>query len=158
MTLIVFYFFASFFQEPNRIHLVLPRCNDNFFSHSHLLRLFIFFYKTWSILLMFFPVTARAESSAYQYIKSQSSSIAPFMSFTYNKNKRGPKIEPCGTPQLILSVDDLVPLPSTYWPLDDKYILNHDTEESLPQQKACRAGSYDLLCWKPSADPGVTDP
>jgi len=34
-------------------------------------------------------------------------------SFIYNKNNKGPRIEPCGTPVVTLNDADLVPLNST---------------------------------------------
>ena len=42
------------------------------------------------------------------------------MSLIYNKNKIGPSMEPCGTPQFILGRLDFIPLNSMYSFLSDK--------------------------------------
>jgi len=35
-------------------------------------------------------------------------------SFTYNRNRRGPNVEPCGTSQVNLAISDLLSLITTY--------------------------------------------
>ena len=42
------------------------------------------------------------------------------MSLIYNKNGNGPKIEPCGTPHVIVFWDDLTSSYETYWDRHDK--------------------------------------
>ena len=46
-------------------------------------------------------------------------------SFMYGKNKRGPRTEPCGTPQLISKVSEVLPQTETYCFLSVRYDLNH---------------------------------
>ena len=40
--------------------------------------------------------------------------------FVYNKNNKGPGIDPCGTPHFSVPLLDLAPLQVTYWSLFDK--------------------------------------
>ena len=47
-------------------------------------------------------------------------------SFTYIKNNNGPKMDPCGTPHVIRTGWDKVPLKETYCNQSVKYCLNHN--------------------------------
>ena len=55
-----------------------------------------FLFKFASIVFTSGPVKTRQESSAY---KSKSQSTELDISFTYKRKIRGPRIDPCGTPQ-----------------------------------------------------------
>ena len=44
----------------------------------------------------------------------------------YNKNKRGPKMDPCGTPNLIEIYDEKVWFKAVNWDLDLKYEVYKD--------------------------------
>ena len=52
-----------------------------------------------SIFIMSFPWKAMQESSAYRY---RFYLISCAMSFMYRKKNKGPRMDPCGTPHLIL--------------------------------------------------------
>ena len=52
----------------------------------------------------------RAESSAY---KGSLHPTADGTSFTYIRNSKGPRIDPCGTPQVIVAGLEMVPPIST---------------------------------------------
>ena len=61
----------------------------------------------------FFPVQKKLESSANYMAKSLGDARA--RSFIYNKNNKGPKLDPWGTPHWTLSELELVWLNSTNW-------------------------------------------
>src|SRR6218665_2088450 len=47
------------------------------------------------------------------------------------KNNSGPRIDPCGTPQVILEVIEVTPLTRTNWVLLFRYSVNHDLTTPL---------------------------
>jgi hypothetical protein len=49
-------------------------------------------------------------------------------SFMYIKNNRGPKLLPCGTPQVIIAVSDNSPLTQHLW----LRLLRHDSKNLIP--------------------------
>ena len=54
---------------------------------------------------MFFPETVKLVSSAYSLIENILE--AWVKSFMYNKNNKGPRIDPCGTPDEIQSIREI---------------------------------------------------
>ena len=73
---------------------------------------------TVAIFCGFFPVKNILVSSANNIDMLAPDTVDK--SLTYIKKSNGPSIEPCGTPQLIFSVLDLLPLYVTYCFLLDK--------------------------------------
>jgi len=63
------------------------------------------------------------DSSAYKSIL-KSSQISD-MSFMYSKNSSGPKIDPCGTPDIILRLSYFMHPILTTWVRLDRYDLNN---------------------------------
>ena len=68
----------------------------NLFSTNQSQRELKFLFKLASIVFTSGPVKTKQESSAYKN-KSQSTELD--ISFTYKRKIRGPRIDPCGTPQ-----------------------------------------------------------
>ena len=101
---------ASRLFEPKRIDSVLPRCNDKRFSDNHSLTDSNSRFKISSISDTSLLDARSAESSAY---KSSLHLTAAFISLTYIKNKRGPRIEPCGTPHVTVLNSEKTPEIST---------------------------------------------
>ena len=75
---------------PNKIDCVLPRWRDNLLSISQLLTYSSSELNVDSISATFFPEAIKAESSAYN---NSLHLTADAISFTYNKNKRGPSMD-----------------------------------------------------------------
>lgn len=46
-------------------------------------------------------------------------------SFIYKRNKRGPSMLPCGTPEITGNIEELPLLIHTYWCLLERYSRNH---------------------------------
>ena len=54
--------------------------------------------------------------------------ITSLRSFIYSKNRRDPRTEPWGTPQLIAARPESYPFMDTYWLQLDRYDLNQSLE------------------------------
>ena len=101
-----------------RVHIFIPGFynhkvsfllfSDNLFNLNQILSAFNSTLIVCSISNIDLPDTNMFVSSANNMIKLDLHAVC--LSFTYNTNNRGPKIDPCGTPQLILSISDLTPL------------------------------------------------
>ena len=111
------HFFSGFYN-----HKVFLIFSDNLFNLNQILSAFNSTLIVCSISNIDLPDTDMSVSSANNMIKLDLHAVC--ISFTYNKNNRGPKIDPCGTPQLILPISDLTPLYTTYCCLSDKYFFS----------------------------------
>ena len=89
--------FARCLLDPNNIDSVLPRCNDKRFSTNHSLTDSNSLLRTSSISDTSLLEASSAESSAY---KRSLHFTAAFISLPYIRNRRGPSIDPCGTPHV----------------------------------------------------------
>jgi hypothetical protein len=68
------------------------------------------------------------KSSAY---KRESTVKISLMSFINNKKSNGPRLDPCGMPELTVKRNELNPIYSTYRTLSDIYDLSRDKREGL---------------------------
>ena len=115
---------ASRLLDLNNIDSVLPRCNDKRFSTNHSLTDSNSLLRISSISDTSLLEASSAESSAY---KRSLHLTAAFISLTYIRNKRGPSIDPCGTPHVTDLNSEKTPEISTACTLPPKYEINQFT-------------------------------
>ena len=93
-------FKAEYFLFPllNKINLVLssPKCIDSLLSINHSQRLLKSTFRCFFLIELTFSLLKRMQVSAYS-LMSQSVAV-DFISFTYNKKRIEPKMDPWGIP------------------------------------------------------------
>ena len=107
---------------------VLPRWSDNLLSINQSFTDSSSECEVALISTKSFPEASKTESSAYNYSLYFTAADTSFM---YKGNNRGPRIEPCGKPQVIPLATDIVPSTLVTCTQPVKYDLNPHIESSL---------------------------
>ena len=110
-------------RDWNIMNSVLLTFKDNLLAHNHSYKRFKSLFMDFRKVLRFLQEYKRLVSSAKWYVVEYFNAL--FISFIYIKNSRGPRIDPCGTPQLVGSLGEVISSITTLWCLFDRYDENH---------------------------------
>jgi len=119
----VILFFSDFRGGLNTMNSVLPTFNERRFAQSQVNKL-------WRSLFIVLRSCCSQEQLNFRYVSSAKWKVdeffmALFISLIYMRKRRGPNIDPCGTPQVISRFSECVFLYLTLCCLLDRYDLNH---------------------------------